>query len=570
MELSLHTLTGAAYRTFTIPPDRPAQIGRTPSSEVCLLDERVSRRHATLAFRSPTWVIVDHGSTQGTFLNGTRLEPESPAPIEPGDLIRIASWTFRVCLGAALSPSDAARTIDDTDSALSRITSLSTHRAPTQTERCLKILAECMTTFNNAPDETTLAEAALAAVLEGSGYARAAALTRTGTIEFSDQQADAGVRAVDSGISGVRLVASLRSDQTDVSEFVFSGSLVREASSGKTAMLTAAPEAVVHSIAELEIHSALCAPVFLGESLDGFLYVDARAGESNAYADAPVFCEAVARAYGLALANLKRRDLQRRQAAMQLELTAAREVQEFILPPPEADHGILRYAMLMKPGLFVAGDLFDVVPLEDGGIAVCLGDVAGHGIGSAMLMSVTQSYLNGQIRASGDPAAAMSAVNRYLCDRLSPGRFVTLWLGVFSPDGTAAFVDAGHAYWMLHEPNANADQRPDPRHGPDLGPRSIPIGIFKEARYEPTLLKLRPGARLVLYSDGIAEERDAAGREFGIDRLSLALQGASNAKQDVERAFAAVHSFSHSSSLSDDATVASIEFVGPSSPPGEI
>lgn len=373
----------------------------------------------------------------------------------------------------------------------------------------------------------------------------------------------------ESGISGVRVLASLRADLDDRSEFVFSGSLVREASEGRTAILTAVPAAGTQSIAELEIHSALCAPVYLGESIEGFLYLDARTGESAANSDAPVFCEAVARAYGLALANLKRRDLQRRQAAMQIELAAAREVQEFILPPPRADHGFLRYSMLMKPGLFVAGDLFDVVPLDDGRVAVCLGDVAGHGIGSAMLMSVTQSYLNGQIRATGDPAVALAAVNRYLCDRLSPGRFVTLWLGVFASDGRVCFVDAGHAYWMRRTHGATSGDEVDAggmavtRHGPDLGPRSIPIGIFKEARYESTMLHLGPGERIVLYSDGIAEERDAAGREFGIDRLAMALDGADSADEDVRRAFAAVHSFSHASSLSDDATVASIQ-VDPS------
>ncbi|MBX3385448.1 MAG: SpoIIE family protein phosphatase [Phycisphaeraceae bacterium] len=574
MEMSLHTLTGAVYRTYAVRSDHPALIGRLPSCDVCLLDERVSRKHATLAHRSGAWVIVDHGSTQGSYLNGTRLEPEMPTPLEAGDLVRIAAWTFRVCIGSA--PTDSTPTLDDAESVGSRITSLSTHRRPTQTERCLKILAECMTTFNNAADETTLACEALRAALDGSGYARAAALVRTGvalgTADGLQEGAQSGSHdldpAKDGGVGGVRVVATLRADESDDSDFVFSGSLVREAASGKTAILTIAPSVPVESnrsIAELSIHSALCAPVYLGDSIEGFLYLDARAGEQSANSDAPVFCEAVSRAYGLALANLKRRDLQRRQAAMQIELAAAREVQEFILPPARAEHGFLRYSMLMKPGLFVAGDLFDVVPLDDGRVAVCLGDVAGHGIGSAMLMSVTQSYLNGQIRATGDPSTALVAVNRYLCDRLSPGRFVTLWLGVFAPDGRVWYVDAGHSYWMRRQPTATSGKDPAEgtsagiRHGPEIGPRSIPIGIFKDARYEANQLHMVPGSRLVLYSDGIAEERDASGREFGIQRLALAIDGAGSAEEDVQRAFAAVHSFSHSASLSDDATVASIE-----------
>lgn len=596
MDLTLHTLTGEggeALRTFTVREDAPAVVGRSPTCEVCLPDDRVSRKHASLLFRHPTWFIVDLESSQGTFVNGTRLTPNTPTPLEPGDLVRIASWTFRVFVGVVPVPS--ARTIDDTD-AVSRITSVGSLRAGAQSHsaRCLRLLADCMTTFNSATDEQELALAAVRTVLDGSGYARAAVLVREGSDEagraggagrsallgpapggalssgFGVNPGPSGSGLGVGGVSGggggheqVSVLASARADEADVAEFVFSGSLVRQAATGQTAILTGTSTVATHSIADLSIHSALCAPVFLGDTVEGFLYLDARGNEAAANSEAPTFCQAVARAYGLALANLKRRELERRQAALQAEMHAAREAQQFILPPLRGEVGCLSYAMQMRPGLFVAGDLFDVVELSDGRIAVCFGDVAGHGIGSAMLMAATQSHLNAQIRATGDPAAAMTSVNKYLADRLSPGRFVSIWLGVFSSDGTLTYVDAGHGHWLIRQ-SAGGPVGGATAHMPAQKERAIPVGIFADTRFNNEVVKLEPGGggvgggRVVLFSDGVVEQRDGMGREFGRDRLVDALRDSGGPAEDVSRVFAALEAFNRTATFNDDATAASV------------
>lgn len=561
MNLTLHTLTGdadgaeglgsggAALRSFELSAESPALIGRSASCEVCLPDERVSRKHASLIYRHPSWFLMDLGSSHGTHLNGQKLQPNQPTPIEPGDLIRVMDWTFRVFVGSVAPPT--ARTIDDTNAANARIQPVAPLRSQSQSARCLRLLADSMATFHNAPDERALAEAAVRTALEGSGFTRAAALVRTG----SDAGPSAAGRA-HADAESVSVLASALGDPSDRSEFVFSGSLVRQAAAGQTAILNGSSAALTHSIADLSIHSALCAPVFLGDVVEGFLYLDARGREASAHAEATVFCQAVARAYGLALANLKRRELERRQASLHAELHAAREAQEFILPPPTDDLGFLRYAMQMRPGLFVAGDLFDVVRLDDGRVALCFGDVAGHGVGSAMLMAATQSHLNAQIRATGDPAAALASVNRYLTDRLSPGRFVTIWLGVFGPDGTLTYVDAGHGYWIVQDPGTHA--------GDIASPRGIPIGIFPDTRYAAHTLKLTPRSRVVLYSDGVVDERDAEGREFGRERLCDVLRDSTGASDDIARIFRAIEGLNAGSAITfhDDATAASIEYVG--------
>jgi sigma-B regulation protein RsbU (phosphoserine phosphatase) len=208
--------------------------------------------------------------------------------------------------------------------------------------------------------------------------------------------------------------------------------------------------------------------------------------------------------------------------------------------------------MQMTPGLFVAGDLFDALPLDDGRVAFVLGDVSGHGAGSAMLMATTQSHLHAELRDGQGPAAAVTAVNEYLSARTLGGRFVSLWVGLFARDGTVEYVDAGHGYWM-HLPSGEG------AHEAEMG---IPVGIDGGRRYESRTIRLSPGERVLAFSDGMIEQRRPGGLEFGIGGLRAAVARSSSAEEDVRSAMATLNTHLAPGKLADDATVASIEFTG--------
>lgn len=536
-EITLHTLTGPYGGAFSIPSDRPVTVGRSAACDLCLLHEGVSRRHATVLRRGDGWFILDQGSVRGTFLNGVRLEPTVPSALSTGDLLRIGPWTFRVSIGSEPATGTGVATIDDSRLTTQRVERIGTSDPFFGADRRLRLLVECLSRLDAAADAQSLADAALESAMHGSGYARGAILRR-----------------INDG-HDVEVVATSRIDPLDTAEFGFSGSLVQQAGTGVVAMLSSdAPYQAGQSIAEMRIHSALCAPVFLGDTVEGYLYLDARGQESSVRADAAGFCEAVARAYGLAVANVKRVELERRQSTIHEQLFAAREAQQFILPPPAAELGFLSYAMEMRPGLFVAGDLFDVVPLGPGRVAVCLGDVSGHGVASALLMAMTQSQLNAQIRATGDPAAAAAAANRYVAERSGGGRFVSLWIGVFEASGELRYVDAGHGHWFHAAPGGTPVKV--------AATRGIPLGINADFNYSAATLRLAPGSRIFLFSDGILEQRNPAGEEFGSDRLSQVVGAGGSPLEDVRLAFAATVSFAGTASLVDDATIASIRFLG--------
>lgn len=531
--LRLDLVQGPEMQPVTVPPGGFANIGRAAECQVCLLHETVSRRHATLAHHGGHWFLTDVGSRHGTFVGGVRLEPNTPATLEPDDLVRIGPWTFRVRIGTPRTLPSA--TLHDAGLTTHRVERVPERELGWMAQHRLNLLIECSAAINAAGTEEALVAAALDAALAGSGYRRAAWLRQTGT---SDNLEVLGFKSL---------------SKESASGFVFSQSLIREAEAGQVARLTEdGPVQYGQSIAGLGIHSALCAPIVLGISVAGYLYFDARGQESPVHPEAAGFCQAISRMCGLAMSNLKRVELERRQHRLEADLSAAREAQQLILPPSHGEAGPVRYALRNKPGRTVAGDLFDVVPLDNGKVAICIGDVTGESISAGIVMATTQAYLHASLVRHQEAAAALTAVNQYLTTRCALNMFITMWVGVLDPASCILrFVDAGHGHWLLKRAGAAATRI--------VTPGGIPLAIEPGYAYRPEELVLSPGDRLFLYSDGLHEQRSPTGEQYGRDRIIAALAASSDVQTDVDTVFDAVQRFACTDMLDDDATAASIE-----------
>lgn len=530
--LRFDVIAGPAAELSPFSSESDSVIGRGQECHVPLVEESVSRRHAVISRRGQWWIITDEGSRHGTHLNGVKLAVRQPAMLRDGDVVAIGPWTFRATVGHPQSTYTV--TIDDSTERSQRVERIIGPRTARLAQHRLDLLIECAAAITGAANEHALAEAALKSALAGGGFDRAALLRQH---VGSDEIEILGYQCRD---------ASTHADVT------FSRSLLREAASGETVRL-AAQTTVANggSIAELGITAALCAPVMLSNSIAAYLYLDARGTQRVVAPDAAAFCQVIARLCGLALSNLKRVDLEQRQRHLEAEVQAAREAQLLILPPEQGTASCVKYAMRMRPGRFVAGDLFDVLALDEHRAAVSIGDVAGHGVGAAVLMAAAQSHLSGALRKHEDPAIAVNEVNRYLTARSTPNRFVSLWVAVLdSRDRSLTFVDAGHGHWL---------QKPE--RGPAKFIRSIsgiPMGIESEYDYRSEHMILGECDRLILYSDGAIEQTNGDGAQFGRERLMRVIADDRTPAEDVSAVLDAVTAFAGTPAFIDDTTVASI------------
>jgi sigma-B regulation protein RsbU (phosphoserine phosphatase) len=531
--LRLTTLAGPAMFPITLQPHTRTLLGRATECDVSLPDNAVSRRHAVIFDQATGWMIEDAGSRHGTFVNGSQLAAHAPTPLRHGDLLRLGPFTFRVDIQGEAT---RARVSADTDTLTGTVVEqVSKRELDSLAHQRLDLMIEGSAAIFQAQTETELAESVIRLLIDGTGFPRAALLRWYGTIEETE------------------VVAYHDQARTTADDFTFSRSLLQTASTGTMARLTSRVEVDYgQSIQGLGIAEALCAPLSIDSVVVGCLYLDVRQGESRPHPNIASFCHAVSQVASLALASLKHAELARRQEALEADLRIAQEAQSFLLPPATGSVGRIRYASRTCAGSTVGGDLFDIFAIDEHRTGICFGDITGHGIGAAILMTAALSYLRATLNDHGDPARAVSDVNGYIFEHSSMRMFATLWVGVYDANAqTLLYVDAGHGHWLTRRRDG-AIVKPGE-------PGGMVAGIQPDFEYVCARLELEPGDRMVLYSDGVIEQPNDAEERFGTQRLHEVIARATSIDDDVAAALKAVEQFVGNDRFDDDTTIASIE-----------
>lgn len=514
--------------------------------------EGVSRFHARFSFDEAErrWRLADLSSRWGTFVNGVRVQPGRGVPLRDGDLVRIAPWTFGFSVAAR------RRGLASTDDVgQTRVRQVAPVATGSPRDDLLALVLETAAALHDVEDETQLAQRLADAARRGTGLPNAAVL------KPADNAGRFELLLAEVKQAGHGMSRSGEDSPGDAAPSAYSRSLLNAAAQGGVVELASGDDAPAsHSIALLGISAALCVPLMLGDSPAAFLYLDARGtAPVPMRTGATEFCVALSRIASLALANLKRVDIERRQALMETELEAAAIAQRWVMPRRGSEIGPFRITGESRPGQYVGGDFFDVIDVGNGRVGVAIGDVAGKGVSASVLMTATQGYLHAALREHGEPGRAVEAVNQFVCPRREGSRFVTMWVGVFDPGaGTLRYVDAGHSYALLRD--AETGQTTSLDNG-----RGLPVGLEEESTYEPETVAIPKAGSVVLVSDGIVEQ-SAAGQAAGAAGAAFEMEGVraatKNADPDdpIRSLFAAVIEHAGTEHLSDDATAVLTEW----------
>ncbi|MGA2806786.1 MAG: PP2C family protein-serine/threonine phosphatase [Terracidiphilus sp.] len=187
------------------------------------------------------------------------------------------------------------------------------------------------------------------------------------------------------------------------------------------------------------------------------------------------------------------------------ELERAREIQQSLLPKQIPQIAGFEVAGAWRPARMVSGDYFDVLRLGDRRLAVCIADVVGKGVSAALLMANVQAAVRAFACESESPAWVCARVNGLLCENIATGKFVTFLYGVLDCETHRfEFCNAGHLLPIL----ISSGSVRMPEQGGAV------LGVFPAWKYEDSSLELKPGDRLLLFTDGITEACDADGREY--------------------------------------------------------
>jgi serine phosphatase RsbU (regulator of sigma subunit) len=201
----------------------------------------------------------------------------------------------------------------------------------------------------------------------------------------------------------------------------------------------------------------------------------------------------------------------------------------------------------------VGGDVYDFLALDDGRLAVVLGDVTGHGVDATADMAMAKFVFRSLAREHPEPGDFLAAANDVVVGEIATGKFITMaYVVVDGERGEVACGSAGHPPPRLVLPGEVRG----------LGTPGLVLGVDGGQHYEEARAELPPGASLVLYTDGVVEAR-SSGELYGVERLDallarrrdLSARGLAEAITEEARSFAG-------GELSDDLAVVVIRRTG--------
>ncbi|HXU30573.1 MAG TPA: PP2C family protein-serine/threonine phosphatase [Thermoanaerobaculia bacterium] len=233
-----------------------------------------------------------------------------------------------------------------------------------------------------------------------------------------------------------------------------------------------------------------------------------------------------------------------------VELETARGIQSSILPDLPPRLGGFDIAHTYLPASEVGGDFYDVLALEDGRVAVAIGDVAGHGVSSGLVMSMAKSAL--AVQVTFDPAieAVFATLNRTVFQSARRRLLTTLCYALIDPIRREVhYASAGHLYPYLVSKNGRVEP---------LESIAYPLGVRGQLDISPRAAKVAPGDAIFLFSDGLVEAQGTKSDEsYGFERLekSLARHAAGSVEALQRGVLADLDRFTGAMPREDDLTI---------------
>lgn len=528
-------------------PQTPFLIGRGSDcgNHLQLTDPRISRRCAAIVQADGGFLLEDRGHRQGIFVNGQKVARRKLAD---GDTIEFGleegcRIKFRV------RPGEQA-----VEAMLTRISSISPEMNMTGGGLGkLNLLLEASSLLHSAlPLDSVL----------GAMLDNAISLTHAdrGLLLEPDEN-DALKVKLARGTGGASLDAgTISPSQTALRQAVSQRApLITDDLNMADINLQSAQSVVIQGL-----RAVVAIPLFVTPHVEadasvmltpgrllGALYLDSRRPAAFSNLDRQIL-DALAGQAASILDNARLVEREREQRRMEQELSIARGIQQGLLPHGLKDPPHMEVAGIQYQCNAVGGDYYDVFPLSETRTAFLIADVAGKGLGAALLTTMLQGALSG-MTLGVEPVKVFNHVNKFLCEHDAVERYATMFFAIMDAGGKLEYLRAGHPSPLLVR-----DGRVEELY--DKG--SFPVGLVEQAEFESTEMQMLPGDTLVLFTDGITEAENTSSELFGYDRLrEVTTRAARESMEGMQKAILdAVSEFARGAPQADDITLLIVRY----------
>ena len=303
------------------------------------------------------------------------------------------------------------------------------------------------------------------------------------------------------------------------------------------------------SVVDLKLRAVMCVRLRFQEKVLGVIYVDSRVTSREFTPKDLRFFDALGVALSISLENarLVNEALERQRLKQSLEIAA--EILGELLPEDPAGLGDYDIAGRSEPADAAAGDYYDFIPVSNG-LSVVVGDVTGHGIGPAMIMTGARSALRTMFGQDLSGSEALGRLNQRLSEDLADDMFMSMLIAHFENDRRQLhFANAGQSAPLLLRASGELVTLPA---------SGLALGIEPEFEYENQApIALQSGDVLALFTDGFLEARNTTGEMFGAEGLARVMRdnAEKSAKDILHQVFQETKVFAGSEAIDDDLTL---------------
>ncbi len=540
------TMMGAIYPSIVFTQGKeqnklslkkvPFTIGRKTENDLVISDPRVSRDHATIIKESDGFYLIDQGSKHGTYVNGLQVQRQK--------LNRNDRLEFGV-RGEAFAVFDPDKS-QQSSASKDLLSQLSVWKPASATSdlETLTLFLEAVRKLNTSTvlEEVlvTLIEATLRLTKAERGYVFLR--NEDGSLTLvAGRNAKGEPLADDNTISR----SILRDAVTKSSEFLLTDT-------EDFAKMSARESIVAHNL-----RTVICIPLRRTQigaeknadtsEIRGVLYLDSKLLSGKLSAVNHDILRAIATEAASLVENAFLVQAEEAQRRYQQEMNIAASIQQRLMRVTIPD---VPYATVQARNISskeVGGDFFDLIR-TDKSLTIVVTDVSGKGISAAILASILQGLLYAQLTQDIPLADVVSVVNRFLCEKVAGEKYATMVIARIQNDGMLEYVNCGHVTPLLVSEGGCHE----------LEGGNLPVGLLNDVGYEAGKIKVSPGARLIIVTDGVTEAEDPQGDMYGCERLAKLFPGCVG----IEDVFGSVSDFCAGTPLNDDCTVVQLSYLG--------
>lgn len=545
--------------TFALEGD-PVSIGRSADNDLALPDQFCSSRHALIVRTRDGHAVRDQGSKNGVFINGIKILEETL--LRKGDEILLGST--RIVFDEQ-SPTRVEMVEGPAGPAnyntMIQVRDILKRPAPdTRAAPALMPAADLERLRREQKILFVLNEVSQALIYH---FPLDKLLDHIMDLIIQNIPMDRGVLMLKEG-EPFRLVPkvarvvdpALRNQNIQVSRTILNTALAKNSSILLSDIQSDSYFKEQASVVRSNVRSAMCVPMWNNEEIVGIVYAD-RASIVHAFTEDDLkLLTLLANVAAVKIENARLFEQSLEKCRMEREMAVAAQIQKNFLPREVPRLEGYEICGGNRGCYQIGGDYYDFIPFEDGRLGVAIADVSGCGVGPSLLMASLRASLHAELGARTSLTDLASRLNAFVHKSSESHTFITFFFGILdAAAGTLAYVNAGHNPPILLEAGGGVRR---------LESTGFCLGMFSGVDYGAGSARLAPGDMLCLFTDGITEGRNAAGEDFGEERLLALLRGSggADAPSVMAKIFDEVRGFTGCADPSDDMTVVLVRRPG--------